>query len=104
MTRAVLESSDPDNPITAVLAASPLPDIAIPATLHASLIARLDRLGSVAKDIGQIGAVLGREFGYDLVEQVAQRPAVELRAGLDRLVEAGLLFCHGVAPQSSYLF
>jgi len=104
LTRAVLESSDPDNPITAVLTASPLPDIAIPATLHASLIARPDRLGSVAKDIGQIGAVLGREFGYDLVEQVAQRPAVELRAGLDRLVEAGLLFCHGVAPQSSYLF
>jgi tetratricopeptide (TPR) repeat protein len=104
LTRAVLESSDPDNPITAVLTASPLPDIAIPATLHASLIARLDRLGSVAKEIGQIGAVLGREFGYDLVEQVAQRPAVELRAGLDRLVEAGLLFCHGVAPQSSYLF
>jgi tetratricopeptide (TPR) repeat protein len=48
--------------------------------------------------------VLGREFGYDLVEQVAQRPAVELRAGLDRLAEAGLLFCRGVAPQSSYLF
>ena len=49
LTRAVLESSDPDNPITAVLTASPLPDIAIPATLHASLIARPDRLGSVAK-------------------------------------------------------
>ena len=104
LTRAVLESSDPDNRITAVLAASSLPDIAIPATLHASLIARLDRLGPVAKEIGQIGAVLGREFGYDLVEQVAQRPAVELRAGLDRLVEAQLLFCRGVAPQSSYLF
>src|SRR6202040_4199449 len=104
LTKAVLESSDPDNRVPAVLAASPLPELAIPATLHASLIARLDRLGPLAKEVGQIGAVLGREFGYDLVEQVAQRPAVELRAGLDRLPEAGLLFCRGVAPQSSYLF
>ena len=104
LTKAVLESSDPDNRVAAVLAASPLPELAIPATLHASLIARLDRLGPLAKEVGQIGAVLGREFGYDLVEQVAQRPAVELKVGLDRLAEAGLLFCRGVAPQSSYLF
>jgi len=104
LTKAVLESSDPDNRVAAVLAASPLPELAIPGTLHASLIARLDRLGPLAKEVGQIGAVLGREFGYGLVEQVAQRPAVELRAGLDRLAEAGLLFCRGVAPQSSYLF
>ena len=43
----------------------------------------------------------GREFGYDLIERVAQRPAAELKAGL---ADAGLLFCRGVAPQSSYLF
>jgi len=104
LTKTVLESGDPGNRVAAVLAASPLPVLSIPATLHASLIARLDRLGPIAKEIGQIGAVLGREFGYDLVEQVAQRPAVELRAGLDRLVKAGLLFCRAVAPQSSYLF
>ena len=48
--------------------------------------------------------MLGREFGYDLIEPVAQRPDAELRLGLDRLAEAGLLFCRGVAPQSSYLF
>jgi predicted ATPase len=48
--------------------------------------------------------VLGREFGYDQIEPVAQRPAAELRAGLNRLAEAGLLFCRGVAPQSTYLF
>jgi len=104
LTKAVLESGDAGNQVAAGLAASPLPALSIPATLHASLIARLDRLGPIAKEIGQIGAVLGREFGYDLVEQVAQRPAVELRAGLDRLVKAGLLFCREVAPQSSYLF
>ena len=96
----MLESSDGETR----LAASPLPEMAIPAILHASLIARLDRLGPIAKEVGQIGAVIGREFGYDLIEQVAQRPAAQLRSGLDRLAEAGLLFCRGVAPQSSYLF
>ena len=104
LTKAVLESGDRDNRVAAVLAASPLPNLAIPATLHASLIARLDRLGPIAKEVGQVGAVIGREFGYDLIEQVAHRPAAELRLGLDRLAEAGLLFCRGVAPQSSYLF
>jgi class 3 adenylate cyclase/tetratricopeptide (TPR) repeat protein len=104
LTKAVLESGDRDNRVASVLAASPLPPIAIPATLHASLIARLDRLGPIAKEVGQIGAVVGREFGYDLIEHVAQRPTAELRLGLDRLAEAGLLFCRGVAPQSSYLF
>ena len=48
--------------------------------------------------------MIGREFSYDLVEQVAQRPIPELRLGLDRLTDAGLLFCRGVAPQSNYLF
>ena len=100
LTKAVLESGDGN----ATLAASPSPALSIPATLHASLIARLDRLGPVAKEVGQIGAVLGREFGYDLIEEVAQRPTAELRVGLARLAEAGLLFCRGVAPHSSYLF
>jgi tetratricopeptide (TPR) repeat protein len=104
LTKAVLESGERDHRVAAVLAASPLPSLAIPATLHASLIARLDRLGPIAKEVGQIGAVIGREFGYDLIEVVAQRPATELRSGLDRLAEAGLLFCRGVVPQTSYLF
>jgi class 3 adenylate cyclase/predicted ATPase len=104
LTKVVLESGDRDTRVAAVLTASPLPNLSIPATLHASLIARLDRLGPVAKEVGQIGAVIGREFGYELIEHVAQRPAAELQAGLDRLAEAGLLFCRGVAPQSSYLF
>ncbi len=104
LTKAVLETDARDNRIATVLAASPLSELAIPATLHASLIARLDRLGPIVKEIGQIGAVIGREFGYDLIEEVARRPAAELRSGLDRLVKAGLLFCRGVPPQSSYLF
>jgi tetratricopeptide (TPR) repeat protein len=60
--------------------------------------------GRSPKEVGQIGAVIGREFSYDVLEAVIQRPAVELGAGLDRLAEAGLLFCRGVAPQSSYVF
>ena len=103
LTKAVLERTDQDKRVAAVLSASPIPALAVPATLHASLMARLDRLGPAAKEIAQIGAVLGREFGYELIERVAQRPA-ELQIGLDRLVEAGLLFCRGAAPQSSYLF
>jgi class 3 adenylate cyclase/tetratricopeptide (TPR) repeat protein len=98
LTKAVLESSD------RVLATSALPELAIPPTLHASLVARLDRLGPIAKEIAQVGSVIGRQFAYELVEHVAQRPAPEVRLGLDRLTDAGLLFCRGAPPQSTYLF
>src|SRR5215472_7866750 len=98
LTKAVLETNN------RVLAASALPNFAIPPTLHASLIARLDRLGPIAKEVAQVGSVIGREFGYDLIEQVAQRMAPDLRFGLDRLTEARLLFCRGIVPQSTYLF
>jgi class 3 adenylate cyclase/predicted ATPase len=104
LTKAVLESADRDNRVAAVLAASPLPNLAIPATLHASLIARLDRLGPAAKEVAQIGAVIGREFSYELIQPVAQRPEPDLEAALDRLTNSGLLFCRGVPPHSSYLF
>src|SRR5262249_55341545 len=67
LTKAVLESGDASDRVAAVLTASLSPALSIPATLHASLIARLDRLGPVAKEVGQIGAVLGREFGYELI-------------------------------------
>jgi class 3 adenylate cyclase/predicted ATPase len=104
LTKAVLETGDRDDPITAGFPASQSPALSIPATLHASLIARFDGLGSDAKEVAQIGAVLGREFGYDLIAQATQWSAAKLRVGLDRLVEAGLLFCRGVVPQSSYVF
>ena len=64
LTRVVLERAGHDNRIAALLAASPQPSLEIPATLHASLIARLDRLGPAAKEVAQIGAVIGREFSY----------------------------------------
>ncbi len=104
LTRAVLESAAQGDRVAAVLATTSLAAQSVPATLHASLIARLDRLGPAAKEIAQIGAVLGREFAYELIEPVATRPERELQAALFQLSDAGLLFCRGTAPHSSYLF
>src|SRR5262249_6009296 len=75
----------------------------VPASLHASLMARLDRLGR-AKEVAQIGAVIGREFSYSLLEALHRNPEGQLVSALDRLVEAGLLFRHGVPPDATYLF
>ena len=58
LTKAVLETSD------RVSAASAPSELAIPPTLHASLIARLDRLGPIAKEVAQVGSAIGREFGF----------------------------------------
>ena len=104
LTKAVLESAAQGDRVAAVLTTTSLAALSVPATLHASLMARLDRLGPAAKEIAQIGAVLGREFAYELIEPVAQRPEKELQAALDQLGDAGLLFCRGVPPHASYLF
>ena len=90
LTKAVLESAAQGDRVAAVLGAASLAALSVPATLHASLMARLDRLGPAAKEIAQIGAVLGREFAYELIEPVAQRPERELQAALDQLGDAGL--------------
>ena len=104
LTKAVLESAAPGDRVATVLGAASLAALSVPATLHASLMARLDRLGPAAKEVAQIGAVLGREFAYELIEPVGQRDERELQAGLNQLSEAGLLFCRGIAPHASYLF
>jgi tetratricopeptide (TPR) repeat protein len=75
----------------------------IPATLQDSLTARLDRLGA-AREVAQRAAVIGREFSYGLVAATAGFDADELQAGLDRLVEAGLLFARGAPPHATYTF
>jgi predicted ATPase len=102
MTKAVLEAEGEETAERAVVAI-PSPSIPVPASLHASLMARLDRLGS-AKEAAQIGAVIGREFSFTLLAAVAGKPEAELRSELDRLTAAGLLFRQGVPPQASYLF
>src|SRR5271170_5019591 len=76
---------------------------AIPPTLQQSLAARLDRLGS-AREIAQIGAVLGRGFSHGLLQAVAGLDEPALRAALDRLADAELLFVEGVAPRANYRF
>jgi class 3 adenylate cyclase/predicted ATPase len=80
---------------------APLPGI--PATLHASLMARLDRLGSV-RHVAQIGAAIGREFPYALLRAVSRLPADELQAALVRLVASELVFQRGTPPDAVYAF
>jgi len=78
-------------------------DDLIPATLQSSLVARLDRLEE-AKEIAQIGAIIGREFPYDLLAGIANKPGDEINAALDRLVQSGLVFRRGVPPEATYTF
>ena len=83
--------------------AGPLPPLALPSTLHDSLLARLDRLAPV-KEIAQIGAALGREFSHGLLAAVADRPEAELQVALDQLVAAELVYRRGTAPDVTYSF
>ena len=100
LTKAVLEAGA-QAPVA--LSAMPHPG-PVPATLHASLMARLDRLGSAAKDVSQTGAAIGREFEFGLLASTTDLPEPELHEALDRLTHAGLLFVRGTPPQSSYIF
>ena len=102
MTKAVLEAEG-EGEARRTVAAVPSPALAVPASLHASLMARLDRLGP-AKEVAQIGAAIGREFSHALLAAVARKPEAELSAALDRLIAAGLLFRQGVPPHATYLF
>ena len=102
MTKAVLETASEDEARRTV-ASVPSPAMAVPASLHASLMARLDRLGA-AKELAQIGAAIGREFSHELLAAVACRPEAKLEMQLDKLIRAGLLFRQGVPPDATYLF
>ena len=102
MTKAVLEAEgegEARKTAAAVLSSS----LAVPASLHASLMARLDRLGP-AKEVAQIGAAMGREFSHALLTAVVRKPMRELNSSLERLVQAALLFRQGVPPHATYLF
>ena len=102
MTKAVLEAES-EGEARRTIAAVPSPALTVPASLHASLMARLDRLGP-AKEVVQIGAAIGREFSHALVASVVRKPEAELASALNRVVEAGLLFRQGVPPHATYLF
>jgi predicted ATPase/class 3 adenylate cyclase len=80
-----------------------LPHLAIPATLHDALMARLDRLGA-GKTVAQLGATIGRTFTYDLLRAVASMDDATLGTCLSQLIDAELLYPRGVPPQASYVF
>ena len=102
MTKAVLEAEGVGAAAQAI-SMVPSPVLAVPASLHASLMERLDRLGR-AKEVAQIGAAIGREFSHALLAAVACKSQAELQSALDRLIEAGLLSRQGVPPHATYLF
>ena len=99
MTKAVLEAES-EGEAQRTTAAVPSPALAVPASLHASLMARLDRLGA-AKEVAQIGAAIGREFSHALLAAVARKSERNFGSALDRLIAAGLLFRQGVPPHAS---
>src|SRR5271169_5776713 len=86
------------------IAAVPRSSLAVPATLHASLLGRLDRLGAAAKTVAQAGAAIGRDFSYELLAAAVRLAEPELQEALRRLVEAGLVFQRGAPPTAEYLF
>jgi class 3 adenylate cyclase len=102
MTKAVLEAEG-EGEARHIAAAVPSAALAVPASLHASLMARLDRLGP-AKELAQIGSAIGRQFSHALLASVVRKPEAELGSALDRLIEAGLLFRQGMPPNATYLF
>ena len=103
LTKTVLESGLLADAGDHFELSGPLPPLAIPATLHDSLMARLDRLASV-KELAQTAAVIGREFSHHLLAAVSPLPDAELIAALDQLVAAGLIHRRGVAPEATYTF
>jgi hypothetical protein len=102
ITKAVLEAEN-EGAAQRAAAVVPSPALAVPASLHGSLMARLDRVGP-AKEIAQIGAALGRKFSHRLLAAVVRKPEAEIASALDHLVAAGLLFRQGVPPHATYLF
>ncbi|MDB5585000.1 MAG: adenylate cyclase, partial [Bradyrhizobium sp.] len=81
----------------------PLPPLAVPRTLQASLVARLDRLGA-ARDVALIGATIGREFSHELIAAVLAWSTSDLDAALERLMTSGLISRRGTPPGASYTF
>jgi predicted ATPase/class 3 adenylate cyclase/DNA-binding response OmpR family regulator len=103
LTQSVLESGMLADTADASSVRSNAASVAIPATLLASLIERLDRLGP-DKDVAQTGAVIGREFSYRLLAAIAPIPDLELQSALARLAAADLIFVRGNLPDTTYVF
>ena len=103
LTKMVLESGLLQERAERYELTGPLPPLAIPTTLHDSLMARLDRLAAV-KGLAQLGATLGREFSYELLQAVSLWDEDTLQQGLHQLVAAEFLYQQGLPPQATYRF
>jgi class 3 adenylate cyclase/predicted ATPase len=103
LTKTVLEGDILVKDADGYRLARPLPPLAIPTTLQDSLMARLDRLAPV-KEIGQIGAAIGREFSFSLIREVVGRDEQSLKHALAKLEQAELLFHRGEPPDAIYSF
>ena len=103
LVKMILESGLVQEEADRYVLTGPLPPLAIPSTLHDSLMARLDRL-SAAKDLAQLGAVLGREFAYELLQAVSPLDEPTLQQGLAQLVDAELVYQRDLPPRSWYVF
>ena len=102
LTKAALEEAA--SAARDAVAAIPGPRSPVPATLQASLMARLDRLGAAARELAQTGAAIGRTFAFSMAAAVTGRGDEATRDALDQLVAAGLLFQHGFPPAAEYEF
>jgi TOMM system kinase/cyclase fusion protein len=103
LVKMILESGLVQEEADRYVLTGPLPPLAIPSTLHDSLMARLDRLFA-ARDLAQLGAVLGREFSYEWLQAVSPLDEPMVQQGLAQLVDAELVYQRGLPPQSRYIF
>jgi class 3 adenylate cyclase/predicted ATPase len=103
VTKAVLESGALEERGDRYALPGPLPPRLVPATLHDSLMARLDQAAPV-KEVAQVGSVMGRQFSYELLAAVADLPEEDLQAALDHLVRSELASRHGTPPHATYTF
>jgi tetratricopeptide (TPR) repeat protein len=103
LTKAVIESGVLVDSGDRYTATGPVAPLAIPTSLHASLLARLDRLAPT-REVAQIGAALGRQFSHGLISAVAVVPQQQLDSALAQLVDAELIFRRGAPPDAEYVF
>ncbi len=103
LTKAVIESGILTETSDRYAITGPVAPLAIPTTLHASLLARLDRLAPT-REVAQIGAALGRHFSHELISAVAPMPQHQLDDALAQLVSAELIFRRGMPPDAEYTF
>jgi predicted ATPase/class 3 adenylate cyclase len=103
LTTAILEADFLHERNGAYQLTRPLSGVTIPATLQDLLMARLDRLPSI-REVAQLGSILGREFAYDMLAAIGSLEETALQSGLDRLVDAEMLYQRGRRPRARYIF